>query len=75
MDKMTIKYKKIRKIIDALKERSVNSNPDVSFEYIMASCFPQALENIKLAMREQYTKGYIAGKEEKNNENDNLEQS
>ena len=37
---------------------------EVSFEFLVGSCFPHIFENIKEEMRRQYTLGYIDGQKE-----------
>ena len=37
---------------------------EVSFEFLVASCFPKAMDNIKAEMRRQYTLGYVEGQKE-----------
>ncbi len=73
MEKITVKYGKLRKMMKMLKKTNPNDDTDVSFEFIVGSCFPNILENIKAEIRNQYTIGYTQGlkegkhKEEKEN--------
>ena len=73
MEKITVKYGKLRKMMKMLKKTNQNDDTDVSFEFIVGSCFPNILENIKAEIRNQYTIGYTQGlkegkqKEEKEN--------
>lgn len=57
-EKITVKREKFDKIVDIVNR---NNLEEISFEFVVGSCFPQALENIKKALAEQHTVGYIAG--------------
>ena len=66
MDNITVKYGKLKKIIEALEITNPTNDSDISFEYIVGSCFPEIYQNIKKEIHVQYTKGYMDGiKEEK----------
>lgn len=65
MDNITVKYGKLKKIIQALENMEFNDDSEVTFEYIIGSCFPDILKNIKTEMHTQYTKGYTDGLKEK----------
>ena len=58
MNKLVVERKKIEKICKSLKERKVE---EVSFEFLIGSCFPHALDNIKEEMRRQHALGYAEG--------------
>lgn len=73
MDKITVKYNTLIKMVKALDRINPTDDTDVSFEYIVGSCFPDVLQNIKQAMRNQYTQGYITGlREGKSDEKTNI---
>lgn len=38
---------------------------EITFEFLVGSCFPEIMNNIKEEMRRQYTLGYTAGLNEK----------
>lgn len=61
MDKITVKYNTLVKMVKALDRINPTDDTDVSFEYIVGSCFPDVLQNIKKAMHNQYTQGYVTG--------------
>ena len=70
LDDLVIEYKKFKKVYNAIKDHNIK---EISFEFLVGSCFPNALQNIKEEMRRQYTLGYTAGlkaqqKEEKQEE-------
>ena len=58
MEKITIKTETLDKVYKAVKKHKMN---EVSFEFLVGSCFPNILNNIKEEMRRQYTLGYIDG--------------
>ena len=61
----------------AKKIRSVTGeeNVEVSFEFIIASLFPTSWKNIQNAMSQQYTRGYIQGRMDKEKEIGRLSRS
>ena len=65
----TVKLSHLKKVIASV-ERGMGPqlDPSIPFEYLMQSCFPNILTNIKNAMTQKYIEGYNAAKEE-NNEN------
>ena len=68
IDDLKIDYKKFKKVFQAVKDHNMK---EISFEFLVGSCFPNALQNIKDEMKRQYTLGYAAGlkdKEEKTSE-------
>lgn len=58
MDKLMVETEILNKIIKELKHRKIK---EVSFEFLVGSCFPTALENIKSEMRRQHAMGYAEG--------------
>lgn len=66
IDDLNVETKKLQKIVKNLKTNNIKS---VSFEFLVGSCFPNALKNIKEEMHRQYTLGYTNGiKESKTSE-------
>ena len=61
IDDLKIDIEKFNKVVKAIRKSNMK---EVSFEFLVGSCFPKALENIKAEMRRQYTLGYIAGQKE-----------
>ena len=61
IDDLKVDAKKLHKIDKIIKE---NNMKEVSFEFLVGSCFPKALQNIKDEMRRQYTLGYTEGLKE-----------
>lgn len=65
IDDLKVDAKKLHKISKIVKE---NNMKEVSFEFLVGSCFPKALQNIKEEMRHQYTLGFIEGRKDAKNE-------
>ena len=65
IDDLHVSYEKFKKIYKKTKELGMK---EISFEFLVGSCFPKALENIKPEMRRQYTLGYIAGQKGEDND-------
>jgi hypothetical protein len=61
IDDLKIDIEKFNKIVKAIRK---NNMKEVSFEFLVGSCFPKALDNIKEEMRRQYTLGYVEGQKE-----------
>ena len=58
---ITVKYKTLKNMVKALEKINPTDDTDVSFEFIVGSCFPSIFDNIKKEMHAQYTAGYVAG--------------
>ena len=58
MDKITVKYGLLKQVVNALDKKGFNDDSDVSFEYIVGSCFPDILKNIKDRIRLAHMQGY-----------------
>ena len=65
IDDLKIDIDKFNKIVKAIKKSEMK---EVSFEFLIGSCFPKALENVKAEMRRQYTLGYVEGQKEGKND-------
>lgn len=64
---LVIEYKKFKKVYQAIKDHNIK---EISFEFLVGSCFPNALQNIKEEMRRQYTLGYTEGLKEGKQDNE-----
>lgn len=74
LNDLVVEYKKFKKVYQAIKDHNIK---EISFEFLVGSCFPNALQNIKEEMRRQYTLGYTEGLKEgkQNNEKENFKHS
>ena len=61
IDDLKIDIDKFNKVVKAIKKANMK---EVSFEFLVGSCFPKAFDNIKEEMRRQYTFGYLEGLKE-----------
>lgn len=61
IDDLKVDAKKLHKIDKIVKDTNMK---EVSFEFLVGSCFPKALQNIKEEIRRQYTLGYTEGLKE-----------
>lgn len=69
MDKITVEYGFLMKVIKNLERLNPTDETEISFEYLVGSCFPDIMDNIKKTIAAQYTQGYIDGltdREERN---------
>lgn len=66
----TIKLSSLERMIRQIKkEIAPRKDCDLSFEFIIASCFPKIMDNIKDAFTQNYIAGYNAAKEQFCNDN------
>lgn len=65
IDNLKIDIEKFNKVVKAIRKSNMK---EVSFEFLVGSCFPKALENVKEEMRRQYTLGYVEGQKEGKND-------
>ena len=61
IDDLKIDIEKFNKVVKVIRKSNMK---EVSFEFLVGSCFPKALENVKEEMRRQYTLGYVEGQKE-----------
>jgi hypothetical protein len=67
MDRINkIPFSKLKKMVESIENHFVESperldEVELTFEYIIGSCFPDVFNNIKEALKEEHTKGYIEG--------------
>lgn len=65
MEQPKVTIEKLGKVYKAAKKIGIK---EVTFEYLVGSCFPNIMNNIKEEMRRQYTEGYANGLKEKGND-------
>lgn len=65
----------LEKLTKKIRSVTGKENVEVSFEFIIASLFPTSWKNIQNAMNQQYTKGYIQGRMDKEKEINRLNHS
>ena len=58
----------LEKLINKIRQVVKNENAEVSFELVIASLFPTSWQNIQKALSDQYTRGYIQGRLDKEKE-------
>ena len=67
MDKITVSLKRLREIVNNLK--ILPDDNEVSFTYVVGSCFPNLYKNVMDSLKDSYTEGYIQGLKDAKNEN------
>ena len=65
MEHITVDKKTFDKMANAINKHDMK---EITFEFIVGSCFPHIMNNIKEEMRRQYTLGYIEGQKEGSND-------
>lgn len=63
----TCPVKQIRNIYKNTK--ALPDTAPLTLEYVLTACFPTVWSNVQAALNDQYTQGFIAGKESAKNEN------
>ena len=63
-----IQLSDLEKIVAKVKQIMGEENAELSFEFIIASLFPTSWKNIQNDLSKQYTKGYIQGRLDKEQE-------
>ena len=58
MDKIVVSRKKFNTISEIIQKQNLQ---EISFEFLVGSCFPDVLENIKEEMKRQHAQGYAEG--------------
>lgn len=58
----------LEKLTNKIRQVVKDEDAEVSFELIIASLFPTSWQNIQKALSDQYTKGYIQGRLDKEKE-------
>lgn len=55
------KLSRVQKVLDSIRAANVIEDPDVTFEYLVGSCFPTIFQNVQSALNEEHTLGYMEG--------------
>lgn len=58
MDKIVVSREKFNKVYEIIKKQKLK---EISFEFLVGSCFPDVMNNIKEEMRRQHAQGYAEG--------------
>ena len=58
MEQMTVKLETLERMVHMLKKQKINN---VSFEFLVGSCFPHVMDNIKEEMKRQHALGFSEG--------------
>ena len=64
--KITVELGRVRKMIKPFK--AFDDDYEISFEYVMGSCFPNVYQNVMDSLKDSYTQGYMQGLKEAKNE-------
>lgn len=64
-----VKLSRLKHVISSAEKHNHDDiDMDISFEFIIASCFPKIYDNIKNRLAFEHTQGYIEGREDMKNE-------
>jgi hypothetical protein len=58
----------LERLAQKVRDVAESENPEISFEFIIASLFPTSWKNIQNDLNHYYTKGYIQGCTDKERE-------
>lgn len=59
-----VKLSRLKRIVRSLEimcEENNKEDIDITFEFLIGSCFPSCYSNVQKALQHQYTLGYIEG--------------
>lgn len=59
-----VSYKHFKKVANVLEKANTRDEDFVTFEFLVGSLFPVALDNIKKELKNQYTLGYMQGQKD-----------
>lgn len=63
-----IRLSDLEKLVAKVKQVTGQEDTEIDFEFIIASLFPTSWQNIQNDLNRQYTKGYIQGRIDKQEE-------
>lgn len=63
-----VRLSDLEKLVAKVKQVTGQEDIEISFEFIIASLFPTSWQNIQNDLNRQYTKGYIQGRVDKQEE-------
>lgn len=56
------KLSRVQKVLDSIRAtNAIEEDPDITFEYLVGSCFPTAFQNVQSALNEEHTLSYMEG--------------
>lgn len=61
----SVKLSDVERILASVRRNTDQDDVDLSFEFILMSFFPVCWENIQRELNRQYTLGFIAGSDQK----------
>ncbi|MBR4155381.1 MAG: hypothetical protein IKU01_01580 [Bacteroidales bacterium] len=57
----TVKLGRLVELVNRLERDGIDFEEEISFEFLIANCFPLIYENIKSEMTKKYIEGFKAG--------------
>jgi hypothetical protein len=60
--KLNVRLSALARMVERLEDYAKGTNPDISFEFIVGSLFPNAMENMKTALFQAHEQGFLEGK-------------
>lgn len=56
------KLSRVQKVLDSIRlTNATEEDPDITFEYLIGSCFPTIFQNVQSALSKEHTLGYMEG--------------
>lgn len=65
MDNLSVEYKKVKTLVNKMECKEETPIP---LMYLIQALYPEAFKQFRENFRQQYTKGYIQGREDERNE-------
>lgn len=57
----TVSFGRLKNLVDHLERDSIKEDEEISFEFVVANCFPLIYDNIKQEMTKKYIEGFSEG--------------
>ena len=71
----SVKLSDVERILASVRRNTDQDDVDLSFEFILMSFFPVCWENIQRELNRQYTLGFIAGSNQKEEKSTSFEEN
>ena len=57
----TVSFGRLKNLVDHLERDKIKEDEEISFEFVVANCFPLIYDNIKQEMTKKYIEGFSEG--------------
>jgi hypothetical protein len=57
----TVSFGRLKNLVDRLERDDIKDEEEISFEFVIANCFPLVYDNIKQELTKKYIEGFAEG--------------